>query len=287
MALTGVPIAQCNDERTFKQFEPKASISYDLSSDASVYASYGKGFKSGGFNPIGSRQALIAAAVGAGLPASSVYVQDGFEKETSTSYEIGAKARLFDRRLSINAAIFKTDITGAQQFEFYPSAGLQTTVGIDKVALKGFDLDFNAQLPWGMQIFGGYGYTDGKVKAFAGNPAFVGNRSPGAFKYTLSIGASQTIDLGGDFSLVPRIEYNRFGTIWWDAANTPGTRRDPLDLVKARLTLKSGKGFEISAYGDNLTNEKYFQEVVPLLGFFTVNYRGPTRSYGIEGRLTF
>ena len=68
---------------------------------------------------------------------------------------------------------------------------------------------------------------------------------------------------------------------------TPGTRRKPLSLLKARLSLKSGDRWEISAYGDNLTNEKYFQEVVPLLGFFTVNYRGPTRSYGMEARFNF
>lgn len=287
VALTGQPIDQCNAERTFKQFQPKASVSYELSNDASVYASYGKGFKSGGFNPIGSRQALIAAAQGAGLPASSVYVQDGFDKEVSTSYEIGAKARLFDRRLSINAAVFKTDIKGAQQFEFYPTVGLQTTIGIDKVKLKGFDFDFDLQLPSGTRLFGGYGYTDGEVADFGGNPAFNGNVAPGAFKSTLNLGASQTIALTDTLELVPRVEFNHFGSIWWDVANTPGTRRKPLDLVKARLSLRSGDGWEISAYGDNLTNEKYFQEVVPLLGFFTVNYRGPTRSYGVEARMNF
>src|SRR3546814_4023855 len=76
-----------------------------LSSEATVYASYGKGFKSGGFNPIGSREALIAAAAGLGLQASSVYVLDRFDKEVSTSWEVGAKLRLFDRLLAINGAL--------------------------------------------------------------------------------------------------------------------------------------------------------------------------------------
>ena len=287
IALTGQTFDQCNATRTFKQFEPKASISYDVSPNASVYANYGKGFKSGGFNPIGSRQALIAAAIGAGLPASSVYVQDGYDKEVSTSYEIGAKARFFNRRLSVNFAVFKTDISGAQQFEFYPSVGLQTTISVDTVKLKGFDIDFDAQLPTGTRIFGGFGYTHGRVASFAGNPAFAGNVAPGAFEYTLSIGAAQEIDLTDTLKLVPRVEFNRYGSIWWDVANTPGTRRDPLGLLKARLSLKGENNWEISAYGDNLTNEKYFQEVVPLLGFFTVNFRGPTRSYGLEARVNF
>src|SRR3546814_12668282 len=107
-----------------------------LSSEATVYASYGKGFKSGGFNPIGSREALIAAAAGLGLPASSVYVLDRFDKEVSTSWEVGAKLRLFDRLLAINGALFKTDIKVAQQFEFFPSVGLQTTVEIGSASCR-------------------------------------------------------------------------------------------------------------------------------------------------------
>jgi len=280
----GTALQDCKLSRTFKQFEPKASISIDLAPTASVYASYGKGFKSGGFNPIGSREALIAAAGG---NAANIYVQDGYNKEVSTSYELGAKARFFNRRLSINAAVFKTDISGAQQFQFQPSAGLQTTISIDKVKLKGFDLDFDAQLPMGLHLFGGFGYTHGRVARFAGNPASEGNVAPGAFKTTLNLGASQTIDLTDELTLVPRVEVNRYGSIWWDVDNFAGTKRDPLTLLKARLSLKSSNGWEISAFGDNLTNEKYFQEVVPLLSVFTVNYRGPTRSYGLEARVNF
>ncbi|MEA3151624.1 MAG: iron complex outerrane recepter protein, partial [Gammaproteobacteria bacterium] len=81
VALTGVPISACRNSRTFEQFEPKVSLSYDVNPNASVYATYGKGFKSGGFNPIGSRAALLGAAAGAGLPASSVFVQDQYDKE--------------------------------------------------------------------------------------------------------------------------------------------------------------------------------------------------------------
>lgn len=284
IALTGLTFDNCESSRTFKQFQPKASVSYDFSNDASVYASYGKGFKSGGFNPIGSRQALIAAAGG---NAAAIYVQDGYNKEVSASYEIGAKGRFFDRALSVNFAVFKTDITGAQQFQFQPAAGLQTTVSIDKVALKGFDVDFNARLPMGLNLFGGFGYTHGRVKQFSGNPLNNGNVAPGAFETTLNLGASMKIQLNDTLSLTPRVEMNRYGSIWWDVDNTPGTQRDPLTLLKARLSLKGGDRWEISAYGDNLSNKKYFQEVVPLLPIFTVNYRGPTRSFGLEARIDF
>jgi len=285
--LTGRPYSDCNDSRTFKQFEPKASVSYDFSDNGSIYASYGKGFKSGGFNAIGTREAVIAAAESLGQPASSVYVQDAYDKEVSTSWEIGAKVRLFDQRLSLNAAVFTTDIDGAQQFEFIPTVGLQTTSSIDKTTVKGYDFDFRAILPTGLILSGGYGYTDGEVKKFTGNPSFEGNVAPGSFKYTVNLVATQTFDLSDHYKLTPRLEYNRYGKIWWNVANTPGTARKPLDMLDARLTLAGGDRWEIAAYGNNLTNEKYFQIVVPILSVFAVDYRGSTRTYGIEGTMNF
>jgi iron complex outermembrane receptor protein len=283
IATTGQTFDQCRLEKTFKQFEPKVSLSYDVTDIGSVYASFGKGFKSGGFNPIGSRALLLSVAP----PGAQVFVQDQFDKETSTSYEIGAKARLFDRALTINAAVFHTDVSGAQQFEFFPAAGLQTITSIDQVRLRGFEVDFNLQIPDGPRIFGGYGYTDGKVRKFTPNPSFEGNVSPNSVKSNLNLGATQSFDIGGDLQLVPRVEYNRLGTIWWDVGNTAGTRRDPVDLVNARLTLKGGTNWEIAAYADNVFNKKYNRSVLPLLGVLALTSRAETRLIGVEGRFNF
>lgn len=288
VALTGRTIDECVDSETFHQFEPKASLSYDFNSDASVYASFGRGFKSGGFNPIGGRESLIAAAIANGFDPSTVYVQDIYEKEVSTTYEIGAKVRLFDRALSLNAAVFTTDISNAPQFQFFPASGLQTTISIDKVRSRGFEVDANLRLPNGLNIFGGYGYTDAIVKEFSPDPTFNGNRAPGSNKYTLNAGAQMEFELGSTgLAIVPRVEYNRQGSIWWDVANSPGTKRNPVDLVDARLTLKKEGRWQISAYGNNIFNEKYFLEVVPLLGSFIVNYPAPRATYGVEARIEF
>src|SRR3546814_15432484 len=146
-------------------------------------------------------------------------------------------------------------------------------------------LDFDAQLPFGLRLFGGYGYTDGEVSQFNGNPSFDGNVAPGSFKTTLNLGATQTFELGSDYQLVPRVEYNHYGTIWWDVANSPGTRRDPLDMFSARLPLKSGDRWDLSPWGTNHTHEKFFTEVVPLLGASPVNYRPPTPTHGVAAGL--
>lgn len=279
----GTTLADCQASETFKEFEPKASISYELGRTGSVYASYGKGFKSGGFNPLGSRAALLAVAP----PGSQVFVQDQFEPEKSTSWEIGTKLRLLNRSLSLNLAAFSTKVSGAQQFEFFPSAGLQTTTSIDRVKLRGFEVDFNWRIPGGPQIFGAYGYTDGKISAFAPNPAYVGNRSPNSAKYNLTAGITHDFDLGGDLMLTPRIEYVKVGSIWWDVINTPGSRRSPIDLVDARLTLAGSDRWSVSLFGKNIFNEKYNRSVLPLLGVFQLTSRAETRFLGVEGRFNF
>lgn len=282
-----IPAANCKLRKTFKQFQPKVNISYDVGRDALLYGSWGKGFKSGGFNAIGSRQALTAAAIAGGADPSKIFVSDQFDKEVAETYELGAKARFFDRQLSINAAVYTTEVANAQQFQFFPTAGLQSVISIDKVRLKGFDVDVRAQFPFGLQIFGGFGYVDGKVKAFAPDPTLVGNTSPRAAKYTLSIGASQTIDLGNDYSVVPRVTLQKFGRIYFDVANTPGTDRSPLTLINGRVTFHKGDQYELSLWGNNLANKKYFQEVIPLFGALALDFRGLTRAYGLEATVRF
>lgn len=287
VAFTGQQIEDCHLTKTFHSFEPKVSLSYDLGGLGSVYASYGKGFKSGGFNPIGSRQALQAAAVGSGIDPNTVYVQPFYDKETSTSWELGTKLRLFNRSLSLTGAIFTTDIQGAQQFQFFPSVGLQTIVSIDRVRSRGFEVGVDWTSDFGLRLNGNYGYTQAKVKAFAANESFAGNTAPGSVKYSITAGASYEIDLGGDMTLTPRIEFNRYGPIWWDVANTAGTKRNPVNILNGRISLKSGDRWDLSAFANNISNTKYYQEITPLLGSFTVNYFAPLRTFGVEGRVNF
>jgi iron complex outermembrane receptor protein len=276
------PLSACNDSTTFRNFSPKVSLIYLAGDDLTLYANYGKGYKSGGYNPLGSRQALITAGAGAGVDESDIFVQDQFEEEVSESFELGAKGKFFDQRLSVNIGIFHTVVEGAQQFEFFPSAGLQTVTSIDEVELKGFDVDFTALLPSEYEVFGGYGFTDGEVTEFAANPSFEGNTAPGSVKTTATLGVTKTFELSNGLSLTPRLEVTRYGSIWWDVANTPGTERDPVTIVDGRLTLAEGAQWEVALWGKNLTDEEYYQEVVPLLGVLSVNYRAPTRSYGVD-----
>jgi len=80
---------------------PRATLNYKVSPDLTLYTNYAKGYKPGGFNG--------AVAISNGRPQD-----ESFLEEESVNYEIGAKSVLFDRRLSLNVALFKTDVTNMQ-----------------------------------------------------------------------------------------------------------------------------------------------------------------------------
>ena len=284
---TGRNPAECKDDITFKQLQPKITASFKFPNDkGSVYVSYGQGFKAGGYNSIGIRQFVVSTAIAVGADPNTVFLQDSYNKETSNAYEIGFKSRLMDDRISLNGAIFKTDVKDAQQFEFIPLAQVQAVSRIDKQKIEGFELDINFQVTDSINLFGAYGYTDAKITSLLSAPAFVGNKVPYIAKYNATAGYQLNLPISSDIDFVHRLEYKGTGRVWYDASNLAGSSRNPIDLIDARLGL-SGENWDLTLWGRNLTNEKYASEAVPLFAAINIPHKAPDRSYGIEARYKF
>jgi iron complex outermembrane receptor protein len=285
VATTGRAADQCRNKRTFKQFQPKASLIYKFPDNTgSVFVNYGKGFKSGGFNPIGTRATLIK-----GLP--NILVQDSYDKETADSYELGFKSQLFHRRVSLNGSVFYTQTHNTQQFEFFPTGGIQAISQIKKARIYGIEGDINARVTESLTLFGGAGYLDTKItdidsKDPADRAAIIGNKIPFVANYNITAGFQLTQPLSGDLELTARGEYNRTGRIWYDQRNSANTSRDPVDIVNARLGLQTDR-WELALFSRNLFNVHYNSDAVVILPVAHAVYRAPTRSFGVEGRVKF
>ena len=287
VASTGRAASDCNDSETFEQFQPKVTLSYSLPDElGTLYGSYGKGFKSGGFNLIGSRDILITAAIGAGGDPNLVFVTDAYNKETTDSFELGVKLRMLDGRLALNAAGFYTDVKDAQQFEFFPVGNIQAVSRIDGQEIKGFEVDASFQANDWLTVFAGYGNVDADITELAAQPAFEGNRVPYIARYNAVAGFQVVAPVSDEIDFTARMEYKRTGSMWFDASNLPGSIRGPVDLVDARAGF-NGENWRVAIWGRNLNNEKYASETVPLLSIINVPYRAPTRSYGVEASYSF
>ena len=285
VANTGRTQAQCRDDRTFKQLQPKATITYKFpSGNGSIFAGYGRSFKSGGFNPIGTRAVLLQ-----GLP--NILVQDSYDKEVSDSFEIGFKSQLAGNRISINGAVFYTEVSNAQQFEFFPTGGIQAVSQIKGTRIYGAEIDINARVTDTLTIFGGAGYIDDKItdidsQSPADRASIIGNRIPFVPDYNLTAGFQLTQPISDTLDLLARGEYNRTGEVWYDQRNALNTERSPIDIVNARLGVGNDT-WELALWSRNLFNERYNSDAVVILPVAHAVFRAADRSYGVEARYKF
>jgi iron complex outermembrane receptor protein len=86
----------------YKSVNPRFSIAWRPTRDLNVYASAAKGFRSGQLQP-------TAALAIAQILTPPIVLPDALKQDSIWSYEVGAKADLFDRKLSLEGAIYYND----------------------------------------------------------------------------------------------------------------------------------------------------------------------------------
>src|SRR3546814_13947017 len=89
----------------FRAFTGKFGLTWAPSSDQTYYASFSRGIKGVGFNNGFSAFGTLAANVATLGPVG---------QEVLDAFELGAKNRFFDRRLSVNTALFYYQYEGKQ-----------------------------------------------------------------------------------------------------------------------------------------------------------------------------
>lgn len=136
-----------------------ASVEYDLSPDAMVYASFGHGSKSGGYvetNTIAiPPELLVDGKVPPGLVAAGAAIKD----ESVKDYEAGIKSYLFGRRVRFNVAAFDMEIKNFQDTVFTGGTlGFITFNG--PARSRGVEVESAARLGQHLQLDGGLTYAD-------------------------------------------------------------------------------------------------------------------------------
>lgn len=259
-------------ERSFDAWQPKLTLTWEPTPDLTLYGGYSRGFRSGGFNQTGVGGVALANGI--------LGVNDIFEAETAETFEVGAKTQLFDRGLTLNMSAFTTKSENSYFFVFLAANSTQNLGNVPEVRLKGFEIDGTAHPFEGFDLNFGLGYTFSEIKQFA-SPSVIGNEAPLISRYTLNLGAQYEHELGeSGLSARLRADYRRTGKTWFDITNS--TVRRPIDIVDARLSLE-GESWSLTAFSENLFNEKYNAEFSP--GGFV--FKGRPRRYGLEASYKF
>ncbi|HEY3517510.1 MAG TPA: TonB-dependent receptor, partial [Gammaproteobacteria bacterium] len=281
-------------------FLPEVGIEWDLSDNVMGYVKYAEAFKNGGF--------VMSPPVGGGLPDPF-----SFAPEFAEGYELGAKSRLADNRLELNAALYRTDYTDLQVTVFISAIGRFITTNAAEAHTQGVELDgrWAATDNFTLGFAGAFGSEavydsyDGascnSLEAKSVPPPCRADRSgvslPYAPDWTFSFNPDYRAMIGSNFELMVGANI-RFSDGYWISDNEdPRNEVGSFERVDLRVGLRPRDGrWEAAIYGRDLTDERLtvggqpdFQHKTtdPTLYDAFGNTRERGRRYGVQVSYNF
>lgn len=256
-------------DTSFDAWQPKITASWYLAEEQLLYATYARGFRSGGFNGIGGRE---------------------FVDETIDNYEIGYKSTHLDNRLRLNAAAFYAQSNDFQFFFVdFNAGGAQVIDNLDEVTLQGAEVEVEALVNENLRIFGSLGVLDSTIDAISPDlqvPAEEGNKSPKTTEYTLNIGTELVFEVG-QLAATLRLDFERRGDKYWQTDNVDVM--DPVNLVNLRASL-GGEQWTATLWGRNIGDEFYYEDfnATPFTGLpWNIGFPTQLATYGFDFRYNF
>lgn len=263
--LPGAPIFPAGwYKRTSKSATPMVSLSYKLQPNVMAYATFSQGFKGGGF----TMRYFPPVEPAPGTDPNDIISYAGPEK--ATSYEIGIKSELFDRRLRLNLAGFYTDYRNIQVTYVIDPDGdgpigafVPVLANAGTAHIKGIELESSAILTDFLRLDGSFGYIDTdyvrfSADALANFPNAYQLKIPNTSKYVFNIGGTATLlnsDAGNAFV---RVDYSHRSHQYKDFSNDPALLQKAYGILNASLTYRTAdRHWEASIGATNLTNEAY------------------------------
>jgi iron complex outermembrane receptor protein len=281
-ASNGVPSLVRDADHSWHNASGLFSASYQWTDTVMTYARVGNAYRAGGF-----------------VPNTYGY----YDPEKDVSYELGLKSDWLEKRLRINAAVFKTNYTNLQVQNTIN--GLPEITNAGKATYTGGELEITATPTDSWQLEANVGYVDPKYQQYIlvqpnGESENVANQAQfaGVSKVNANVGAqySFTPISIGEFSARLDCSY-RSRKVWF-----PLDSQNPYNEIvataahenlRAKVSLNNiptGSHFKLNldVYGANLLNEKVVAAGNDFgsLGFGTVVYE-PMRTFGVGLVATF
>ncbi len=236
-------------KKSFNNFSPKVGLQYHPSDDVMTYASWSKGYKTGGWTTRLSNPLQTAP---------------DFDEEKATTWEVGVKSTLIDRKLQLNAAVFTTKYAGIQlNFQQGVSPTIQNA---GDARIKGFEVELTAAPADGFLINASVGFTDSKYTSVlpgaqvAANPfqagVFPGADLPKTPKWKFNISPRYELAVG-EGKVVLLADYTRTSSLWNDTERAYLLQRPSTDMLNGSITYKSGNNWDVTAGMTNITDERY------------------------------
>lgn len=283
----------------FLEFVPKFTLSYSLPmrSASTVYASVGKGYKSGGYNTqmfseiLQQKMMSVMMSQMPGMSQGSAGTEPdvdniiSYRPERSWNYELGAHIACAEGRVMTDLALFYIDCRD-QQLTMFPDESTTGRITTNAGRTRSFGAEvqirFNPDTHWSVNA--SYGYTNAKFRRFIDGPEdYSGKYVPYAPVNTLFLSATYRHAVADGFNLSYNANCRAVGRIYWNEANT---QRQPMYALLGFSVQADWKWLSVEAWMKNVTGTRYDTFWFQSLGSSFLQ-RGFPRRYGITLRMHF
>ncbi|HYG25767.1 MAG TPA: TonB-dependent receptor [Caulobacteraceae bacterium] len=271
-----------SDEADWGEWTPRVSVRYNLTEDTNIYATFSRGFRSGGWN-----QAQLSDV--------------GYNPEYVDAYEIGAKSTPF-YGLNVDFAAYSyqySDIQFQASTSTVGGGSLTTIVNAAQASIKGAELAVQYRPFRGLLLNTGLSYTKGTYDEFPNaiqttpngigrNTQFVGDASGNTMirtpEFTASVGGAYTFEAPmGDIEVSGNAFHS--SSYFTDVANR--LEQPAYTVINGKLSWAPGNAnYEIALWGKNLADERYASYIVDSSLGDRVTWAAP-RTYGVSLEVSF
>lgn len=295
------PTGVVRDDESWDEPTWRFTASYQATDDIYTYATYSRGFKSGGYND--------QTGTG-GNPIEPLQARP-VNPETADSYEVGMRSEWMDNRLRLNLTGFYVIYDDSQQQLLAEIEADRDGDGVNEstfqetrffnaasINVSGIEMEGTWIASDNFTVQGSVGWLDSKFDEFQADTNFDGtidtdlsnNDVARAPEFTWNVDFLYDQDLAGG-SLDWALNLNFVDEAVYAYTAVPGTAdgiTDDRTLLNASVTYRSNSGgWWLRAFGKNLTDEEYRVGELPVANLWVMSFYGAPRMLGLEAGMDF
>ena len=261
------------------EFSGKLALNQKLNEHSSLYYSFSRGYKSGGYN--------------AGYSTSQPQVDESdYNAEKLNAYEIGAYLQFWQQNARLHLAAFYYDYQDQQVFvnltqgiavnHVLKNAGDSTIYGLES------ELVLTPSHDWELRLNVGY-LPEANMGEFNHNGVLVeDNRLPFASKWNVSGAIVHEMAVMGR-DLTAQLSFDYQSDFYFDQEENPYTEQTDFILINGHVSYELNQALTVTLWGKNLTNTKHSElrfNSTAALGAVT-ELKAAARQVGVEASYKF
>jgi catecholate siderophore receptor len=222
-------------------FSYRGAVTYKPQENGSIYLGYGTSF-----NPAAEGLTLSEGATAA--------ANINLDPEESRTVELGTKWDVLDERLSLTAALFRTEKTNARTED--PTNPGDVLVLDGEQVVQGFEFGFSGQVMDNWRLIGGYTFLDSEITE-SNNPLEEGNEVSNTPEHSFSLWTVHTLPAGFEAALGAQYVDSRFN-------NTRGDTRQEAPgylTLDGMISYRVNENVTLRLNAYNLTDKEYIDRV--------------------------